>query len=644
MASSASQGRGLQQLATSLLLYTQAQAALADISRIQQSQSMVKAPLPEPSFYSAAAHTQPMQQPQVPRNITSFPAAALPDVSGALPFRAPQAASFIMNQPGPVAQGRVSLTHATYSAAQETPDTAQMSLQEMLGNIPYPATQHVYAPEARPALTPTYTNSAAQDQVQESRHEVHSAYEQAARLQQVESVTAIDPSLEGAPPPKRRQIPRPSNPEMPAFQVSGPAQNGMQDEAGYQAGPFSDFNPPEASRPGHAGSTARYPEANTMPPAEPASLQHRSHQDGVQPGQSAGSMQQFQTVHTMDHPHDHSTTEDAWADSSGDMSGELHGGHVGATGATDSSPASAPVNIRVHDGRAATSGPVHGGRHEEGASAMHAGRAKSRKAPPPAPSPPGSGMFAGRFKLRGISPSQSQVQPGVTSTKPSVPSTRTRPKPAALDTHAAAVTVPPMAANDVQEPSAAASEEEYEADQAEEMPTSPDSMLVVPGEVTLDPKPAKAALTRPNGHAKPAAPAAKQAATAEGSMAQATLPAPAPKGRKAALAVLPAHEEMQEPQHSLPDAREGASASAEAQRHDGLAGMSPQSRPLRKTVSWRANELFDEKSDLIQGASNLHEISLDLRKWLSTHGVLVPHDQGAQVRALHLKTAQADLC
>ncbi|KAK9866199.1 hypothetical protein WJX84_003785 [Apatococcus fuscideae] len=60
------------------------------------------------------------------------------------------------------------------------------------------------------------------------------------------------------------------------------------------------------------------------------------------------------------------------------------------------------------------------------------------------------------------------------------------------------------------------------------------------------------------------------------------------------------------------------------------ASGAPTSKPLRKTVSWRENALFDERHELMQRAGKLHEMSLDLRKWLSQHGVLMPSDRSPE--------------
>ncbi len=97
------------------------------------------------------------------------------------------------------------------------------------------------------------------------------------------------------------------------------------------------------------------------------------------------------------------------------------------------------------------------------------------------------------------------------------------------------------------------------------------------------------------------------------------------------------------PGHPQPMSHVGDDSSAGADLHDAAArklatsreeqphGMNgiikPEgslTRPLRKTVSWHENDLFDERNDLVQRAKQLHEMSLDLQQWLNDHGGLGP--------------------
>ena len=64
------------------------------------------------------------------------------------------------------------------------------------------------------------------------------------------------------------------------------------------------------------------------------------------------------------------------------------------------------------------------------------------------------------------------------------------------------------------------------------------------------------------------------------------------------------------------------SRSPQGDQPDGIMKTRP--GPLKKTVSWRENQLFDERNDLVQKAKSLHEMSLDLQEWLSNHGALSP--------------------
>ncbi|KAK9836743.1 hypothetical protein WJX74_007351 [Apatococcus lobatus] len=586
-------------------MLSKAQAALADISRIQQSQSMVRPPIVTPLTAAVYGHSQPYQPSQDPGSSAACPGVAFPDQAHHL-FAASQAATASSFLPGSTTQRRVPEPQASPQAAvRDLPNTAQMSLQEMLGNIAHPTPQHVYAHDSQQmTISPSYDTPAIM-RAQELRQQVPGGYEQQVAAHEAAPVIPIDPSLAGAPPPKRRQIPRPVEPPPPAAHTMG-YHHTAQDQPGLQDNAFPEACTSQAYHPWRDQRTG-CPEANTAPCTEPDPQWIPSQPDGGPSGHAAGSMISLERA---------ADRADSGAEADNRQAALLHVPHEPHEAA---SSAAHGINIPPH----------------------HVSNPPQAQPSPPPPSPPGRAMFAGRFKLRGTSPSHAIRPPSrpppvvperIAACLSSIPAAQSTPDllhdmPASTadldDLQAAAATA-------VAKPAAAAEEgsEEGEAQELSNSHVSSHANMPLEDGDPLQPKPS----IGQDGRAKPPASVRKQAASAGIPISPASQPTSTSNARKLEPALSFAQDQLAESQATPPCSQDIISATAEASEPHVGGGGGLKTRPLRKTVSWRANALFDEKNDLIQRAGNLHEMSLDLRKWLGQHGVLVPHHRSEDMQ------------
>ncbi len=458
--------------------------------------------------------------------------------------------------------------------------TQEMALNEVLGNIAPASMGPPFASEPQPL--PSQSNGNSAGQFMDRPHVQHQPIAQAPALQGMYTMAPVDvdPSLEGAPPPKRRQVPRePDEAEStPPFFSSGQMAH---------VEPPNDFHLP-ADPPAHQDSQGMLPGA-------------RVHQQPWPPA----------------------PTPDLAADRRSQADGQPAAGQMGWM----------PPSIAT---LSAACPPVSAAQVPYATTAVDL-PAREQDSAVPTP-PPAGPQYAGRFRLRGpissstTAPLQPLLPPAGPQEVEVVVRSQVLPSPTIRDQISSrmapaeqqreeAFRGPIAQPGKVRNPTADFLEPEQPSLDNETMqlgvrPQQPANWLPIadrPAPATLPP--VSSAAARPHsscltGRVRTASSHADPAVT------------PELHADKAAASSAASGPSRLEPDDEAPAA--------------GASGA-PTSKPLRKTVSWRENALFDERHELMQRAGKLHEMSLDLRKWLSQHGVLMPSDRSPedpQVKAM----------